>query len=117
MPKTYDIYISGGVTGLLGMNREKFNRVADLLRKVGLTVFNPAEIKGDEHWDWSDFMREAIRGQMQCHAIFLLEGHERSKGATVELELARQLDMPVFNERMIFENDWDRRLYQEYGEC
>jgi len=117
MVKVYDIYVSGGMTGLPDMNRANFHRITSRLRRAGLSVFNPAEIKGGEHWEWSDFMREAIRGQMQCHAIFMLFGHERSKGATVELNLARQLGMPVFNESILFENDWDRRLYRECGKC
>lgn len=98
----YDFYVSGGMTGLPGMNRKNFNRVTKMLEDRGFTVFNPADIKGEADWGWDEYMREAIRGQMESQDIFMLNGYEHSKGAMIELDLAKKLNMGVTYEMDIF---------------
>lgn len=98
----YDFYISGAMTGLPDLNQQHFNRVAKLLQDRGFTVFNPADIKGEADWGWKEFMRAAVRGQMECEDIFMLNGYENSKGAMIELDLAKSLGMGVTYEMDVF---------------
>lgn len=102
----YDIYISGRMTGLPNFNRERFNRVADMLRNDGYTVFNPAEINPEKtaNWDWSDYMRVALQGQVQSKSILMLIGYQESKGAMIEYELAQQLNMNIVYEEQLYSN-------------
>ena len=41
-------------------------------------------------------MRKAIAQLVECDAIYMLSGWGKSRGALLELEIAKGLDMPVF---------------------
>lgn len=92
------VYICGPMTGIKDYNRPKFNRVAYKFRREGYDVFNPAEIKGQPNWDWQRYMRSAIRGMMKCEAVYVLDGYETSKGANIEINLAKELGMTILYE-------------------
>lgn len=98
------IYISGKMTGIKEYNRPKFNEVASKLRDMGYDVFNPAEIKGEDSWEWADYMRKCIIGLMSCDAVFTLDDWEQSDGAKIEVELAKDLGIPVINSEITTEN-------------
>lgn len=89
------IYIAGPMTGLPDFNRPAFNQVAHELREQGHAVFNPAETRLPETATWEDYMREGIVDLMHCNTIYLLPGFEKSRGATIELELAKDLGMTI----------------------
>jgi len=94
----YGIYISGKMTGIENFNRERFDAVAARLRTEGFTVFSPSEIIGTDDWSWSDYMRVSLKGMMESRALYVLQGYETSKGACIEIELAKQLDMNIIYE-------------------
>lgn len=96
----YDIYVSGKMTGVENYNRERFNEVSEKLRNDGFAVFNPGEIIGRDDWSWSDYMRVSLTGMLASRALYVLDGYETSKGANIEIELAKNLDMHI-----IYEND------------
>lgn len=100
----YDIYVSGKMTGLPNYNKEHFNRITDHLESLGYTVFNPATINGEPDWEWSDYMRVALQGQMKSLSILMLTGYELSKGACIELDLARRLNMNIAFEKDLHGN-------------
>ncbi|WAH38589.1 DUF4406 domain-containing protein [Alicyclobacillus dauci] len=87
------IYLSGPMTGLPNFNRDTFNEVATVLRSVGYEVFNPAEVQLD-NGTWEQYMREDIKGMMDCDRVLLLPGWQKSAGANVENRLARDVGMP-----------------------
>lgn len=94
------VYIAGPMTGIPEFNFPTFHRVAARYRADGFDVVNPAEINGPAAVEtgktWADCMRADIRELVTCDAIVLLPGAERSKGATLELHIARALGMGVF---------------------
>lgn len=96
------IYISGPISGRADLNREAFAKAAADLRAQGHEVVNPHEIIDHERaeregWEWVDYMREDIKVLMTCEAICMIEGWGRSRGAKLELHLARELGFRVMN--------------------
>ena len=89
------VYVSGPMTGLPDLNFPVFNAEARRLRELGYTVFNPAEFnKGKGR---AECMRHDIRMVTLCDAIQLLPGWRCSKGAALELAVAKELGMQVFD--------------------
>ena len=92
------LYIAGPMTGLPDFNYPAFFRAADDLRKVGHEPINPARKReGIPHQGatWLDYMRHSLRDIADCDGIATLPGWEGSRGARIEVDLARALDLPV----------------------
>lgn len=89
------IYLSGPMTGLPNHNFEAFNAAADRLRSQGYHVSNPAENGVNKEWAWADYLRQDIEQMLHCDGVALLKGWESSKGAKLEVYIARQLGMPI----------------------
>ncbi len=98
--KTIDkpvLYLSGPMTGLPDFNRPAFNKAAEYLRKQGHTVWNPAEEFDPEFiYPRKVYMRRDIEALLKCESIVMLDGWEKSAGARLELEIARELEMNIF---------------------
>lgn len=90
------IYIAGPMTGYKDWNFPAFHQEADKLRQEGHEVVNPAELNPDTNMAWADCMRKDIQALVQCNAIRLLPGWEKSKGATLEKHIAERLEFVVF---------------------
>lgn len=91
------IYIAGPMTGIPEFNFPAFNAAAAELRDAGHDAVNPAEIVPDTKVSWLDCMRADIKGLVDCDAIFLLPGYEKSKGASLELHIAMSLGLVVLH--------------------
>lgn len=91
------VYLSGPMTGLKDFNRPAFFKAAKSLLLAGLRVFNPAENGLPPSAPWDEHMRVDIKALMDCRAIALLPGWESSKGANIELRLALDLGMRVYD--------------------
>lgn len=90
------VYLSGPMTGLPEYNYPLFNRVAKELRNTGVTVCNPAEFfggKGDRTRE--EYMRESVRRLIACDRVLTLPDWNKSAGAVLEIEIAKQIGMPV----------------------
>lgn len=85
------VYISGPMTGIEDFNFPLFNAVAKFLQTLGWRVENPAEKGIVPDWDWEDYLRYDIEKLMQCEYIVLLPGWENSRGARLEVRIAREL--------------------------
>ncbi|WP_277093407.1 DUF4406 domain-containing protein [Alicyclobacillus mali (ex Roth et al. 2021)] len=92
-------YLAGPMSGYPDFNRPTFREAAVRLRAQGLAVVNPAEIPGDEDWEWDDWMRAALHCLLGCHAVVFLSGWESSRGAQLERAIAEALEMPMFEYR------------------
>lgn len=92
------LYISGPMTGYPDHNHKTFNHVAAVIKeRYNIDYFSPAEIfNGDLTLSRHEYMLEDIRGLIECDAIVMIEGWESSKGASLELEIAKEINLPVY---------------------
>ena len=89
------IYIAGPMTGYDDLNFPAFHAAAATFRAIGIDVVNPAEINPAIEADWVDCMRADIQQLATCTGIYLLPGWEKSRGASLEHDIARTLGFDV----------------------
>ena len=87
-------YISGPMTGLPDLNFPAFNDMEQRLKAAGWDVVNPAKLNAPGT-DWETCMRVDIRELMRCSVVFVLKGWARSRGASMEIDIAINLGMKV----------------------
>ena len=93
------VYIAGPMTGLPNFNFDRFHAAEKLLFGYGYDVVNPATLdNGSTDKPWEYYMRLALRAMLECDMIYALAGSQNSRGAMIEIELARKLNMPVQHE-------------------
>ena len=94
------IYISGQMTGLPKLNKERFDEIEMILTSKGYDVVNPHKIifeDGKEH-SYMDYIRKDICELIYCDRIFMMTGWENSKGAKIEHSIAIILGIKVIYE-------------------
>jgi hypothetical protein len=89
------LYLCGPMTGLPDFNYPAFHAQAALLRRAGFKVVNPAEDALPDDAPWAGHLRLAIVKLVSCHAVATLPGVEHSRGAQLEIHIAKQLGMRV----------------------
>lgn len=93
------IYISGAITGVDNY-QELFQNAEDYLNTFGtFEVVNPVKGVHNHDLSWQSYMREDIKILMDCDAIYMLKNWGSSKGANIELKLARDLGMKILTEK------------------
>lgn len=96
------IYVSGPITNA-DMCESRFNNAAEYLRNQGHQAINPYAIpaprKSNGRDEWSYYMRESVKLLAQADQIYMLDGWEDSIGATIEHNLARDLNFPIMYEK------------------
>ena len=116
MSKT--IYIAGPMRGRKLFNFPAFDAAEALLKSQGWNVLSPAQLDRaagfdpeilPEDYDWCDLskigfdLREAVRRDTEAiqivDAIYMLQGWEKSTGATAERALAKWLGLQVIEQR------------------
>lgn len=98
------VYVSGPMTGMQGYNFDAFNEAEAQLRDLGYEVENPAKFGHDESLNWYDCMRRDIPLVMECDAVVTLYGSWNSKGSKLECDVARGMDIPVYDLISVLEN-------------
>jgi len=96
------IYISGPMTGLPNLNMGAFNEAERKLRKAGWSdIRNPARLAVNEYENLprSLYLRADLRQLLDCQAVLLLRGWQKSKGARLEVLIADEVGI--------------RRVYEE----
>lgn len=88
------LYLSGPMTGVAEHNAPAFNAAAAKLRALGHEVFNPAE-HGFEAMPWADYLRRDLAELLGLDALAMLPGWTASRGAQLEVHVAKSLGMPV----------------------
>jgi hypothetical protein len=88
------LYISGPITGNPNYMAD-FHKWADFLAANGHDSFNPASL-GEGLPDWHSYLKRDIPYLVECDGLFAMPGWEGSKGAQLEIDLARRLEMPCF---------------------
>lgn len=104
--KEQKIYLSGGISGRNYVQvRDEFDYVEEYFIYHGHDVVNPAKFGVDER-TWEEYMKMSIIEMMSCDAVFMLDGWQNSRGATIERNLAWNLNMPVYYQKE-FDGDTD----------
>lgn len=91
---TRTIYVSGPMTGIADHNFPAFNQAAVQLRHAGFEVRNPAE-NGCGALSWADYIRRDLRDVLDVDGVALLPDWTRSRGARLEVHVARELGLPI----------------------
>jgi hypothetical protein len=87
------IYICGKVSGDPDYNK-KFLKEEKRLLSHGYEPINPTAIISHKT-EWAEAMRIAIRAMLLCDGISLLPDWKKSRGAKIEVRLARELCIEV----------------------
>jgi hypothetical protein len=104
------IYLAGPMTGYPEHNFPAFNRAAAVLEGRGFHVENPAT-HGVHPWaGHSDYLRYDVTRLVTCAEIVVLPGWESSKGAQIEVTLARGLGMPVLEFEQLVKGEDNEHL-------
>lgn len=85
------VYIAGPMTGIKDYNFPAFNAMAGKLRAAGWHVENPADHGLVIGAEWGDYLRYDIGRLASCEAIVLLPGWTASRGARLEVSIAKEL--------------------------
>lgn len=88
------LYLSGPMSGYADHNKPLFNAGASALRAHGYHVFNPAEFPNATK-TWEDCLRYDIVELMKCQGIATLTGWSKSRGASLEVHIGRELGMTI----------------------
>lgn len=89
-------YLSGPMTGLPDLNRPVFQHVAALIRSVGHDVLNPAELC-PPGITWKAAMHYDLAALKTAQGVICLPAWERSRGARIEVWIARRRGLPVWS--------------------
>jgi hypothetical protein len=95
--RAHRLYLAGPMTGFEDFNFPAFNKMAADLRARGYLVENPAEHGVVAGAEWADYMAYDLTRLGLCGQVAVLPGWENSKGARLEVHIARKLGMPVVN--------------------
>lgn len=88
------VYIAGPMTGYPELNYPAFLETAAKLRARGFEVVSPAELNPITE-GYLAAMKKDILALIDCDHILMMDGWEKSKGATLEHHIATVLDIPL----------------------
>jgi len=89
------VYISGKITGAEEEAAVLFQQAEDKLLAMGMIPLNPMKLQHLHGKTWEEFMKVDIKALLDCDAICPLENYEDSRGATLEMLIATELQLPV----------------------
>ncbi|NAX17199.1 MULTISPECIES: DUF4406 domain-containing protein [unclassified Vibrio] len=91
--KQKKIYIAGPMTGFPEFNKPEFFKAEFKLRCDNYTVLNPAILPdGLQHHEYMEICLPMVR---VSNAVYMLKGWEKSKGAVMEHEYAKDLGLEI----------------------
>lgn len=99
LKKATAVYVSGPISGRDRVEAsDHFSRATDFLLEnyPNLRVVNPMEYPALDTWE--NTMKRDIAWQLACDAIFMLEGWEDSRGASLEHHIAQILNYYIIIE-------------------
>lgn len=103
------IYLSGPMSDIIDYNRTEFIKYADKYRNLGFKVISPIEIdtQFNQEDTYENYLRRDIRALLndEITRMYLLPGWQKSKGANLEVHLAKMFKIPIYDTQtdMLFE--------------
>lgn len=88
------LYIAGPMSGYEGHNKMAFQDAEAKLWLMNYDPVNPAPYERPD-FEWADYLKRDIPLLLQCQGVATLPNWQQSKGATLEVHIAQQLNMPV----------------------
>jgi hypothetical protein len=89
------LYLSGPMSGLPAFNFPFFNETARQFRLLGFPVLNPADFGARDDQSWEFCIARDLQFMTHAQIVVVLPDWEESKGANVEVDVARALSIPV----------------------
>lgn len=89
------LYVSGPMTGIHDHNFPAFAAAAKELEAAGHVAIDPGAKGVIDGWSWEDYLRHDLRQVFDCDGVALLPGWVDSRGAWLEVTVARALSMPI----------------------
>lgn len=90
------IYIAGKVTGLeRTVVENNFNTLKEYFTQKGFEVVSPIDIVTDPATEWKAAMKICIAALIDCDFIYPMRNAYESKGAKIEIEIAKLFDILV----------------------
>ena len=94
------MYISGAISGLnFDVVVAKFADAEEKVRQWQYEPVNPINNGIPHESPWQTHMMADLAMLLTCGAIFMLEGWEKSDGATVEHLFAQKMQIPIIYEQ------------------
>jgi len=87
------------MTGIPNKNKSKFEETARIVKAIGMNPITPFDLDVVEPCDPADWvanMKRDVKFLMGFDGVVVLRGWELSKGARVEVALARLFNLPIF---------------------
>lgn len=102
-------YISGPIAGIRDANISEFNDAASLVKAAGVEALIPHDIvpdhlgacpqdtirSGQGGHSWACHLRYDLAAMLECDAVVMLPGWERSHGARIEHTVAAAVGIPI----------------------
>ena len=106
------LYLAGPMSGYDEHNFPLFHAEALRLRGLGYEIINPAEMNVGHQYEWAYCMAEDLKAAVDCDGIALLPNWFKSKGASLEHLVMKELGKEVFMAadlvRMVEPKEWHR---------
>lgn len=106
------VYISGAISGVDAViARAEFSLAEEEAKKLfpNHSVFNPykvgAALPGE--WTYEQIMNLDLAVLEDCDAIYMMDGWQASKGATIEYKFAKENDIEI-----VYQKDYEKELEQ-----
>lgn len=105
------IYISGPMRGFPDLNHPAFDSLQRALEQEGWTVHSPAQMNRqhghDESTKYSVAIRFDVEALLDSDAIVFLPGWRQSEGARFEAEIARSLELNMYEADVLGNDEHD----------
>lgn len=90
------IYIAGKIGYLpTEVYTANFEHAEKIVSEMGYSAVSPLKLPHNHDKSWESHMKEDLRAMMNCDAVFAQSNWTDSIGATIEVQLAIQLKIPV----------------------
>ena len=92
------IYLSGKISGIEDSAFELFEEAEKDILIDGHEVVNPIKLPHKHDKTWEAYMKECVKALMDCDAVYALSNWKESKGARMEVKLAKKLNIRVIKQ-------------------